>query len=657
MCSVIVYISFINIFTSCFRNNQYINTSTQACTKACKDGIIDTLITGFNVFYTKREEGLNKSNMSFMKSIRHCSKLINKNIPSKLFLRCASNSIIYPATPSASGFNNYEEECQNHKIEVPEYFNFVKDVLEQWHVKESEGLRNSSNPAFWWVDDHNNELQWSFGDMLEEANRVSNVLSEICQIKKGDRVIVILPRVPEWWLINIACLKMGAILSPGTISLTANDILKRVNNSEAVTVITIPELVDAVDQVHAQCPSLKTKLVVGTDEKQLQSGWLPLKTLMKQASKEYECFKTKSTDPMSWFFTSGTTGLPKMAEHTQVSYGLAHIDTGKYWLDLVESDIMWNLSDTGWAKSAYSSFYAPWWQGSTVFVHHTPKFDPRKTIDILRHFPVSVTCLPPTAYRMMVLEDLEEQKFMNLRHCVSAGEPLNPEVTQNWFEKTGLVIREGYGQTEMTVSCATFPCMQVKPGSMGKPAPGYDVRILGNDGKEVGADIEGEMAVKCKPDRPVGLFTQYVKDEERTAKAFYKDYYLTGDRAKKDEDGYIWFVGRSDDVIISSGYRIGPFEVESALIEHPAVAESAVVSSPCDTRGEVVKAFIILTPGYLDKDQIKLTMELQDHCKQFTAPYKYPRRIEFVETLPKTISGKIRRVELREAEWENYTQA
>lgn len=556
----------------------------------------------------------------------------------------------YKAEKSAVGFDNYEDELKQFKLEVPKYFNFAKDVLGEWCKKEKSGIRNAVPPAFWWVDDFGNELQWGFEELLQKSNQLSNILSDFCDVKKGDCVIVILPRLPEWWLVNIACLQTGAIISPGTISLTANDIRNRLQTSKAKCIITIPEVAELVDEVAHTLPYLKSKLVVDPADK-YRHKWLPLKQLMKDASTTYSCLETRSDDPMSWFFTSGTTGYPKMTEHSHVSYGLAHKLTGKYWLDLESNDVMWNVSDTGWAKSAYSSFFAPWWQGSCVFVHHTPRFDVRKTLEIMQKYPISVACLPPTAYRMMIQEDLSSYTFKALRHCVSAGEPLNPDVIEKWSEKTGLVIREGYGQTEMTLSCGIFRCLDVKPGSMGKPAPGYDIQIIDKDGEVVGKNVEGDVAVNCAPQRPVGLFTKYVNDEERTAAAFLGNFYLTGDRGYKDEDGYVWFVGRSDDVIISAGYRIGPFEVESALIEHPGVAESAVISSPCETRGAVVKAVIVLTPCHQKKDKIALTKEIQNHVKTLTAPYKYPRKIDFVDSLPKTISGKIRRVELREKEW------
>jgi len=337
-----------------------------------------------------------------------------------------------------------------------------------------------------------------------------------------------------------------------------------------------------------------------------------------------------------------------MALHAH-SYGYGHMVTGKYWLDLKPGDMHWNVSDTGWAKAAWSSYFGPWNQGAAQFIHHTDRFDPKITLDLLSKYPITTMCGAPTIYRMLVLQDLSRYKFPNLRHCVGAGEPLNPEIIEVWKKATGCTIRDGYGQTETVVLAGNFPCITPRFGSMGKPTPGIDLHVIDDKGNILGPNEEGDIAVRVEPERPIGLFKEYWKEPDRTAAAFIPGWYLTGDRAYVDEDGYFWFVGRSDDVILTSGYRIGPFEVESALIEHPAVAESAVVSSPDETRGEVVKAFVILAPNYKPSDT--LVKEIQDHVKKTTAPYKYPRKIEFVEELPKTISGKIRRIELRDAEW------
>ncbi|GIX49774.1 MAG: hypothetical protein KatS3mg131_3985 [Candidatus Tectimicrobiota bacterium] len=371
---------------------------------------------------------------------------------------------------------------------------------------------------------------------------------------------------------------------------------------------------------------------------------------MASASETFTPVVTRSDDPALVYFTSGTTGGPKMVLHTQASYPFAHFITGKYWLDLGPADLMWNLSDTGWAKAAYSSLFGPWRLGAAVFVQQgSGRFDAQETLRLLEQYPITVFCAPPTAYRMLVLEDLRRYRFAALRHCVGAGEPLNPEVIEAWKAGTGLTIYDGYGQTETVILVANYPCVPVKPGSMGKPLPGFEVAVIDAErGVELPPGQEGEIAVRVKPQRPVGLFREYWKNPEATAKAFRGDWYLTGDRGVRDAEGYFWFVGRADDVIISAGYRIGPFEVESALLEHEAVAESAVVASPDEMRGAIVKAFVVLAPGYRPSEA--LVTALQEHVKRLTAPYKYPREIEFVDELPKTISGKIRRVELRQRE-------
>ncbi|MGB9804798.1 AMP-binding protein, partial [Desulfofundulus sp.] len=432
---------------------------------------------------------------------------------------------------------------------------------------------------------------------------------------------------------------------PGTTQLTAKDIKYRLETAEAVCVITDNENAPKVDEVVADCPTVKSRIIVGEP----RQGWLDYREAVARASDDFTTVNTRSDDNAILYFTSGTTGYPKMTVHSHASYPIGHIVTGKYWLDLRPDDLHWNLSDTGWAKAAWSSFYGPWNMGAAIFVHHTSRFSPRKTLELLQKYPITTLCGAPTNYRMIVLEDLSQYKFPALRHCVGAGEPLNPEVIEVWKEATGLIIRDGYGQTETVLLCGSFPCLEPRFGSMGKPSPGFDVQVIDEEGNILPPNTEGDVAVRVKPERPVGLFKEYWKNPEKTASVYRGDWYLTGDRAYRDEDGYFWFVGRADDVILAAGYRIGPFEVESALLEHPAVAESAVVSSPDEIRGEVVKAFVVLAPGYQPSDE--LVKELQEHVKKVTAPYKYPRKVEFVESLPKTISGKIRRVELREREW------
>nr|WP_034634242.1 MULTISPECIES: AMP-binding protein [Desulfofundulus] len=532
---------------------------------------------------------------------------------------------------------DYEKTYAEFRWEKPEYFNFARDVIDKW-------AQDPAKLAMLWVDDEGNEVRKTFYEFSVASRRAANVLREQ-GVKQGDVVVVILPRLIEWWEINLACLRMGAVVSPGTTQLTAKDIKYRLETAEAVCVITDNDVAPRVDEVIGECPTVKSRIIVGEP----RQGWLNYREAVARASDNFTTANTRSDDNAILYFTSGTTGYPKMTVHTHASYPLGHIITGKYWLDLRPDDLHWNLSDTGWAKAAWSSFFGPWNMGAALFVHHSPRFSPKKTLELLQKYPITTLCGAPTNYRMMVLEDLSQYKFTTLRHCVGAGEPLNPEVIEVWKKATGLTIRDGYGQTETVLVCGNFPCIEPRFGSMGKPSPGFDVQVIDEEGNILPPNTEGDVAIRVKPERPVGLFKEYWKDPEKTASVHRGDWYLTGDRAYKDEDGYLWFVGRADDVILTSGYRIGPFEVESALLEHPAVAESAVVSSPDEIRGEVVKAFVVLAPGYQPSDE--LVKELQEHVKKVTAPYKYPRKVEFVESLPKTISGKIRRVELREREW------
>jgi acyl-coenzyme A synthetase/AMP-(fatty) acid ligase len=435
---------------------------------------------------------------------------------------------------------------------------------------------------------------------------------------------------------------------PATTLCTPRDIEYRINQAEAVAAITDLENAPKVEEAAGACASLK-HLIMAQGEKR---GWLNYQQQIENSSSILDGVEpTRSDDPLLIYFTSGTVGYPKMVLHTQASYGIGHVLTAKYWQDLGPTDLQWTLSDTGWAKAAYGKLFGQWTQGAAIMQHNAKgRFDAQLTLKMVAKYGVTAFCAPPTAYRMMVLEDLKKFPTPDLRHCTSAGEPLNPEVMRQWEDGTGLTIYDGYGQTETVLLVGNYQCLPVRPGSMGKPVPGFVIGIVDDYGNELPDGEEGQIAVKVKPNRPVGLFQEYWRDPEAMERSFVGDWYLTGDKGYRDEDGYFWFVGRADDVIISAGYRIGPFEVESALIEHPAVAESAVVASPDPVRGEIVKAFVILKPGYVSSDE--LVISLQDHVKTATAPYKYPRAIDFVTELPKTISGKIRRVELREAEVE-----
>ena len=535
---------------------------------------------------------------------------------------------------------DYQYSYDNDRLEVPEYFNFGFDVVDKW-------AQDRTKMALISIDSTGSQAQYhTFWDLKVLSDKYANAL-KTQGIKKGDRVFIMLPRIPEWYVAMIGLFKLGAIPMPGTTLLTAKDIEYRITQAEANMAITDLENSDKVNAAAGGCPTLESLVIVGGE----RQGWFSFSNQIYQASRILDNVEpTRSDDPLLIYFTSGTVGYPKMVVHTEASCAIGHTLTAKYWHDLKSTDLMWTLSDTGWAKAAYGKLFGQWSLGAAVMQHDARgRFDARMTLGMIERYGVTSFCAPPTAYRMMVLEDLRIYDFSNLRHCTGAGEPLNPEVMKQWEDGTGLQIYDGYGQTETVLLVGNFRCNEIKPGSMGKPVPGFVIDIVDDEGSKVPDGEEGQIAVKIKPVRPVGLFKEYWRDPEAMETSFYGDWYFTGDKAFKDSDGYFWFVGRADDVIISAGYRIGPFEVESALIEHPAVAESAVVASPDELRGEIVKAFIILAPGYLPSDE--LVENLQSHVRSTTAPYKYPRLVEFVSELPKTVSGKIRRVELREMEF------
>lgn len=543
---------------------------------------------------------------------------------------------------SHPNMRDYEHARRTFTWDVPENYNFAFDAIGRW-AEDPEKL------AMLWVGQDGREERYTFVHFDEQSSRVANALEKL-GIAKGERVLVMLPRVPEWWETMLGLMKLGAVGIPCTTLLTPKDIQYRAEVAEAVAIVTDKSGADKIAQVRAQCPTLRLALVVDDPGAACPEGCAGYHPAVDVASPLWYGRRTTPDDPCLIYFTSGTVGYPKMVLHTHASYPLGHtLVTGRYWLDLTPDDLHWNLSEMGWAKAAWSNFYGPWGNGSALFIQDARgKFNAKETLDLLAKYPITTFCAPPTAYRLLVQEDLSRYAFPHLRHCVGAGEPLNPEVIEAWQKATGLTIRDGYGQTETVLICGNFPPLEVRPGSMGKPSPGFDVAVIDADGTEIAPNQEGDIAVRVKPERPLALFKEYWRNPEAMERAFVGDWYRTGDRAYRDEDGYFWFVGRADDVIISAGYRIGPFEVESALVEHPAVIEAAVIASPDPVRGEIVKAFCILAPGYAPSDA--LATELQEHVKTVTAPYKYPREIAFVTELPKTISGKIRRVELRDQE-------
>ena len=549
-------------------------------------------------------------------------------------------------TDTSPNMLSYEETYKDFRLDVPEYFNYGFDVVDRWADDRTKLALVSVGPTGAHAEKH------TFWDIKVLSNKFANLLNRL-GVSKGDRVFIMAPRIPEWYVAMIGMIKLGVVPMPATTLCTPHDIEYRVNRAGATVAITDSENAAKLEEAVANCPSLKHVILIEGTKK----GWINYREEMPQMASRFHAIKqTRSDDPLIIYFTSGTVGQPKMVLHTQASYAIAHTITARFWHDLKSTDIQWTISDTGWAKAAYGKLFGQWTQGAAILQHNAVgSFDPDLTLRILEEYGVTSFCAPPTVYRMLVLEDLKRYDLSGLRHCTGAGEPLNPEVMKVWEEGTGLTIYDGYGQTETVLLVGNYRCMPVKPGSMGRPTPGFYVAIVDEDGEELGPDEEGQIAVRVKPERPVGLLKEYWRDEDTMGSAFTGDWYLTGDKAYKDEDGYFWFVGRADDVIISAGYRIGPFEVESALIEHPAVAESAVVASPHEVRGSIVKAFVILAPGYVPSDE--LTLGLQEHVRKVTAPYKYPRAIEYVTELPKTISGKIRRVELREQERAGQTRS
>ncbi len=459
--------------------------------------------------------------------------------------------------------------------------------------------------------------------------------------------MLILKRRYEYWFCLLALHKIGAVAIPATHLLTKKDIVYRNNAAGVKAIICVGEqkVLDNVDAAAPESPALKVRVCLGVQ----RPGWHELAKEMERADPRLGRMPTENADTSLLYFTSGTTGMPKMVQH-DFTYPLGHILTAKYWQNVQDGGLHLTVADTGWAKAAWGKIYGQWLCGSAVFVYDYERFVPGAMLDVVSRHKVTTFCAPPTIYRFFIKEDLSKYDFSALSWCTVAGEPLNPEVYERFLDITGLKLREGYGQTEMTVAVAVSPWVEPKPGSMGLPSPGYDIDLVDDNGKVCEVGEKGQIVVRTDARMPVGMFHGYYRDPELTARSWHDGMYRTGDVAWRDEDGYYWFVGRTDDVIKSSGYRIGPFEVESALIEHPAVLECAVTGVPDPDRGAVVKATVVLAKGYTASAE--LSTELQEHVKKITAPYKYPRIIEFVTELPKTISGKIRRVEIRERDGE-----
>lgn len=535
---------------------------------------------------------------------------------------------------------DYERLRRDYRIEYPEYFNFAFDVIDR-HAQE-----NANRVALHFVGEDYSEERLTFRDLRIQSNRIANFFQGL-GVERGDRVMIMLPRIPAWWLVMIALAKLGAVAIPSATTLQPKDIGYRTERAQVRMVVTTLQHVPKFEGIRDSLDSVKHFICVGGSP----AGWVDFWSGITPASPEFVplggLHSTRIDEPLLMYFTSGTTGHPKIVTHTH-AYALAHRSTAELWHDLKPTDIIWTITDTGWAKIAWGALFGQWYVGATVFVHQYAQFRPERTLNFIERYGITVFCAPPTAWRMLILEDLKKHDLAELRRCTSAGEPLNPEVIETWKKAIGLEISEGYGQSESVILIGTFAGMKPRYGSMGKPSPLFEITVVGNDLTPLPPGTEGDIAVRVKPVHPPGLFTGYHEDDELNAEVFRGQWYLTGDRAYVDEDGYFWFVGRSDDVIKSCGYRIGPFEVESALLEHEAVAEAAVIGVPDRMKGQRIKALVVLHEGY--EAAPSLARRLQEHVLAATASYKCPREIEFVAELPKTSSGKIRRVELRQRE-------
>ena len=533
----------------------------------------------------------------------------------------------------------YEIASKNFSLDIPEIFNFGFDVLD---VRAQE----ADKVALLAIDTlTGNEKSVTYSELSKVSAQFGKALLSL-GLKRGDTACVLIGRKPDWHKALFGCMKVGVISMPGTNLLTAKDIAYRVNEAGAKAVIVSPMHVEKVNQIIDTCPTLKHLIVMGN----ASGNWLSFEKLCQDEDTELSAKDLPSfasTETMMIYFTSGTTAMPKMVPR-DFGYAYAHAATALFWMDLRENDIHWTLTDTGWAKAAWGILFPQMMIGCTTVLYDAPDMDPVEHLKAINKYNITTFCAPPTVYRLFVQQDLKQFNLTSLRRCLGAGEPLNPEVIRYWFENTGTVIADGYGQTETINIVGNFPDVETRYGSMGKPVPGFNINVVDDNGHILADGEVGHIAIGTEGKWPAGLFHGYLQDNVLVTDSFRHGWYYTGDTASRDKDGYLWFVGRSDDLISSAGYRISPFEVESALLEHELIVESAVVGIPDATRGQLVKAYIVLVEGH--KGSNELVKKIQDFCKNLTAPYKYPRKIEFVSSLPKTISGKIRRVELRKNE-------
>lgn len=544
-------------------------------------------------------------------------------------------------------FESYEDFIANYTVNYPDNFNFGFDIVDGWADAEPD------KRALLWCDDHGEEKTFTFTDMKKLSNQAANFFAAK-GIKKGSVVMLILRRRWEFWVCAVALCKLGAIVIPGSLQLSKKDLVYRANaaNIEMFVCVNDAYVMEQMEHALPEAPTVKNICLLDEDKE----GWI---NFSKEFVNYPDTFERPTGDQTSnckdlflIYFTSGTTGMPKMVAHNHL-YPLGHIVTAKYWQRVEENKLHMSVSDSGWGKFAWGKIFGQWICGATVFAYDMDKFYGKNLLEKIEQYKLTTFCAPPTMYRFMLQEKVEDYDLSSVHHWSTAGEALNPEVFNRWEELTGKKIASGFGQTEGTVLIANFEWFESKPGTLGKPSPIYDLHLINSDGNECEAGEEGEIVIKNIIDNPpVGLFVGYYKDAEMTAEAINENGYNLKDVCWKDNEGYLWFVGRHDDVIKCSGYRIGPFEVESALVAHDAVVECAITAAPDPIRGQVVKARVVLAKGYEPSDE--LTKELQKFVKDNTAPYKYPRIIEYVDELPKTLGGKIKRKELRELDEKMY---
>ena len=536
-------------------------------------------------------------------------------------------------------YSSQEDFIKNFKVEVPENFNFGYDIVDAWAAEQPD------KKAILWTNDQGAEHQYTYAELKEKTDATASYFQSL-GIGHGDMVMLILKRRIEFWFSIIALHKLGAVVIPATHLLTKKDIIYRCNAADIKMIVCAGEDVITGHIIEAMpgCPTLQHVVSIGPG---MPEGFKDFQEGIAKAAPFVKPEHPNTNDDTSlMYFTSGTTGEPKMVAH-DFTYPLGHITTGSFWHNLHENSLHLTIADTGWGKAVWGKLYGQMIAGANIFVYDHEKFTPADILQKIQDCKITSLCAPPTIYRFLIKEDISKYDLSSLEYCTTAGEALNYSVYETFLKVTGIRLLEGFGQTETTMTLGTFPWMQPKPGSMGVPNPQYEIDLLTNDGRSAEDGEQGQIVVRTHNGKPLGLFKEYYRDAERTEDAWHDDIYFTGDVAWRDEDGYYWFVGRADDVIKSSGYRIGPFEVESALMTHPAVVECAITGVPDEIRGQVVKATIILSKDYKGKEGPELIKELQNHVKKVTAPYKYPRVIEFVDELPKTISGKIRRVEIR----------